>query len=191
MSFENNSSNIHPSLQKLQDYLNLSDSQLGELDLLKVKEVGAEYHDQIKGFSDDRIKNIELVIVPDKMWHKGSQESESDPAKNLILFKKSYFENKDKPDEIAWLSHEFAHCQEFLNSINPQDYEDKMNIPAYFSINTEFTYPNNLIEREAFLRQFQFLKEKGKSRIEILDLISNYYSHEDLTFFEKVLDEIY
>lgn len=125
------------------------------------------------------------------MWHKGSQESESDPAKNLILFKKSYFENKDKPDEIAWLSHELAHCQEFLNSINPQDYEDKMNIPAYFSINTEFTYPNNLIEREAFLRQFQFLKEKGKSRIEILDLISNYYSHEDLTFFEKVLDEIY
>ncbi len=154
-------------------------------------DIGENYRGQLKRFSDDRIKDLDLIIVPDKIWHKGSQVSESDPESNLILFKKTYFENEDKSDEIAWLTHELAHCQEFFNSIEPKHYQVKMSIPAFLGINVSHIYPNNLVEKEAFSKQFEFLKESGKSRAEIWELIKNYYLPEDLIFFEKILDEIY
>lgn len=179
------------SNEYLKDYLNLKQEDIKRVEVFKTKDLPGNYQKQLKFFNDKRLDNINIAIIPDDLWLKGSQPTESDALNNIILMKESYFRKVDKPDEIAWLTHELSHCQVFLELKSEKQYQDNMQKFAFLDLNTKYSYPNNLVEKETFTKQFQFLKDNGKNREEILKAISFYYNNEDLAFFNKILDSIY
>ncbi len=134
---------------------------------------------------------VTIAIVPDDLWVKGSQPSESNAEKQLISIKQSYFGAKKNPDEIAWLCHELAHCQNFLDSETPKEYQDNMQKFAFKDLKAEYTYPNNPVEQFAFMKQFKYLKKQGRNRKNILTMLSKYYDKEDFPFFNRLLDDVY
>lgn len=176
--------------QYLKNCLELKDESVERIELIKAKNLPKDYHKQFEALSDKRLDNINIAVVPDDLWIKGKQPSESDAENGMILIKQSYFKEKEKPDEIAWMVHELAHCQAFLDSATPEDYQKNMEKFAFADLETEYSYPNNLVEQIAFTKQFQFLKEEGKNREDIIEMISGYYQEEDLPFFNRILDKI-
>lgn len=54
----------------------------------------------------------------------------------------------------------------------------------------EYPYPNNLVEKYTFSKQFEYLKKQGKSREDILGLLKKYYKEENMPFFRRLLDEV-
>ena len=177
--------------QYLKNYLELKDADIERLILLKVKDLPKNYQKQREALNDKRLDDINIAIIPDDLWVKGSQPSESDAENNIISIKQSYFETKENPDEIAWMVHELTHCQTFLDSVTPEDYQKNMERFAFDDLKTEYSYPNNPVEQATFTKQFQFLKEEGKNREDIVKMISNYYHEEDLPFFNRILDGVY
>jgi hypothetical protein len=81
--------------------------------------------------------------------------------------------------------------QNFLDSEKPEDYQNNMEKVAFEDLQTEYSYPNNPIEQATFTKQFQFLKEEGKNREDVVKMISYYYHKDDLPFFNKILDSVY
>ena len=130
------------------------------------------------------------MVVPDDIWKK-SQPSESAGEHQLISFKESYFKNIEKPDEIAWMLHELAHCKRFLDSESAQVYQKDMGTFAFEDIGSKYSYPNNKVEQYTFSKQFDYLKNQGKIREEITRMLKKYYEKEDFLFFDKLLDKIY
>lgn len=187
---ENPSLNKDPQ-QYLKNYLELRDRDIERIDLLKARDLPENYQKQFKTFNDKRLDNINIAVVPDDLWLKGSQPSESDAENNIVLIKQSYFENNNNSDEIAWMTHELAHCQVFLDTESLKDYQEDMKRFAFNDLYSEYPYPNNLVERITFTKQFQFLKDEGRSREDVVKMISNFYNDEDLDFFDKILDSIY
>lgn len=175
----------------LKSFLELKDGDAEKIESLKAKDLPGDYKKQLEFVNDKRLDNINIVIIPDDLWIKGKQPSESDAENNIILIKQSYFKAEKKPDEIAWMTHELGHCQVFLDSKNSEDYQKKMEEFAFTDIETEYSYPNNLVEKVAFTKQFQFLKEQGKSREGIIEMINKYYQEEDMAFFDKVLNSVF
>ena len=178
----------------LQDHLDLEEGVIARIEFKNPENLPDNYKQQYQFFDDERLKNIVVAIIPDDLWSKGNQPSESSAENNLILMKKSYFEgqgNSQNPDEIAWMNHEFAHCQNFLDSESIDDYEGKMQTFAFDDLESEYTYPNNLVEKCTFGKQFEYLKQQGKNREDILKMINSYYPEEDLPFFDRLLDDIY
>ncbi len=175
----------------LKNYLELDDSDIERLELLKAKDLPTNYQKQFEALNDKRLGDTNIAIIPDDLWVKGGQPSESDAENNIILIKQSYFETKENPDEIAWMVHELTHCQTFLDSATPEDYQKNMEKFAFDDLKTEYSYPNNPVEQATFTKQFQFLKEEGKNREDIVKMISNYYHEEDLPFFNRILDTVY
>lgn len=185
-------SNSNQAIQQyLKNYLELKDGDIEKLELLKAKDLPKNYQKQLEALNDKRLDNINIAIIPDNLWVKGSQPSESDAENNLILMKQSYFETKENPDEIAWMVHELTHCKTFLDSATPEDYQKNMEKFAFDDLKTEYSYPNNPVEQATFTKQFQFLKEEGKNREDIVKMISSYYHEEDLPFFNRILDGVY
>jgi hypothetical protein len=181
---------INETRRYLQQYLELKEGSVEEIELLSAKDLSGEYKTQRDFFNDSRLDNISIAVIPDDLWVKGSQPSESSAKNNLISIKKSYFEAED-PDQIAWMSHELAHCQNFLDSETPEDYNKKMQTFAFDDLENEYTYPNNKVEQYTFGKQFNYLKEQGKSKDEVITMISEYYNKEDLPFFNRLLEDIY
>lgn len=177
--------------QHLQEYLGLKEGAVERIGLLKAKELPKNYQAQREALHDERLDGVTVAVVPDDLWVKGSQPSESSAEKQLILIKQSYFEAQENPDEIAWLCHELAHCQNFLDSESPEEYQGNMQRFAFEDIKTEYTYPNNPVEQFTFTKQFQFLKEQGKSREDVLAMLGKYYHEEDFPFFNRLLDSVY
>jgi len=220
--------------QHLQEHLGLKEDGIEKVSLLKTKNLPEHYQAQREALHDERLDKITIAVVPDDLWVKGSQPSESSAENQLILIKQSYFEAQENPDEIAWLSHELSHCQNFLNSESPEEYQGNMqkfafeDIARYMSISRkdleqelnqavshgvsedELTrlkqllestnedsiqvpiyYPNNPVEQYTFTKQFQYLKEQGKSREEVLAMLGEHYEEEDFPFFNRLLDGVY
>lgn len=175
----------------LRQYLELNEDSAEKIKVLKTKDLPQNYQAQRQTFNDKRLDDVNIAIIPDDLWVKGSQPSESDAENNLILIKQSYFETRENPDEIAWMVHELAHCQNFMNSKNKADYQKKMGTIAFEGLKMEYSYPNNLVEQETFTKQFQFLKEQGREREDIIKMVSEYYHEEDFPFFDKLLNNIY
>ncbi|MEK7189430.1 MAG: hypothetical protein AAB666_00415, partial [Patescibacteria group bacterium] len=150
--------------QYLQKYLDIEQKDAERIELLKIKDLPKNYQAQRDAFHDERLDRVTIAVVPDDLWVKGGQPSESSAEKQLILIKQSYFEAQENSDEIAWLLHELAHCQNFLDSESPEEYQANMQRPAFEDLKTENTYPNNFVEQFTFTKQFQYLKEQGKSR---------------------------
>ena len=177
--------------QHLQKYLGLKEGDVERVSLLKAKNLPEQYQSQREALHDERLDDITIAVVPDDLWVKGSQPSESSAENQLILIKQSYFEAQENPDEIAWLCHELAHCQNFLDSESPEEYQGNMQKFAFEDLKTEYTYPNNPVEQYTFTKQFQYLKEQGKSREEVLAMLGEHYEEEDFPFFNRLLDSVY
>jgi len=177
--------------QYLQEYLELKDGDAEKIGLLKAKDLPQNYQSQREALDDKRLDNVTIAVVPDDLWVKGSQPSESSADKQMILIKQSYFEAQEKPDEIAWMIHELAHCQNFLDSATAEDYEKNMQKFAFTDLKIEYSYPNNPVEQYTFTKQFQFLKDQGKGREDIMEMLDEYYHKEDSSFFNRLLDDIY
>jgi len=171
-------------MKYLVEYLELEKGDDRSIEIIKAIDLPKNCKEQLSSFNDERLDSINFAFIPEKLWVKGAQPSESHADKNLVLFKENYLE---EGDDIAWLTHEIAHCQRFLDS---KDYQKESETPAFKDVSFENPYPNNEVEKYAFTKQFEFLKNKGESRENILEMISEYYEKEDLPFFEKILDEI-
>ncbi|MBU0982206.1 hypothetical protein KKC94_05960, partial [Patescibacteria group bacterium] len=177
--------------QHLREYLGLKEGAVERIRLLKAKDLPENYQAQREALHDERLDGVTIAVVPDDLWVKGSQPSESSAENQLILIKQSYFEAQENPDEIAWLCHELAHCQNFLDSASPDEYQGNMQRFAFEDLKTEYTYPNNPVEQFTFTKQFQYLKEHGKSREDVLKMLSHDYNEEDFPFFNRLLDSVY
>ena len=177
--------------QHLQKRLCLKEGEIEKIELLKTKNLPGQYKTQHEALHDERLDGVIIAVIPDDLWIKGSQPSESNAEKQLISIRESYFEAQKNPDEIAWLCHELAHCQNFLDSKTPKEYQKNMQKFAFKDLNTEYTYPNNPVEQFAFTKQFKYLKKQGNNRENILTMISKYYDKEDFPFFNRLLDDVY
>lgn len=71
-----------------------------------------QYQESLDFFNDERLAETMIIVVPDDLWVKGDQPSESSAENDIILFKQNYFEGSDN---IAWMTHELAHCQKQKN----------------------------------------------------------------------------
>jgi hypothetical protein len=87
--------------------------------------------------------------------------------------------------------HELAHCQKFLDSDSALDYQKNTRTFAFPDLESEYSYPNNPVEQYTFTKQFQFLKEQGKSREDVVKMLDKYYQAEDRPFFDRLLDGVY
>lgn len=177
--------------QHLQEYLGLKEGAVERIGLLKVVDLPKNYQAQREALHDERLDRVTIAVVPDDLWVKGSLPSESSAENQLILIKQSYFEAQENPDEIAWLCHELAHCQNFFDSESPEVYQGNMQRFAFEDLKAEYPYPNNPVEQHAFTKQFQYLKEQGKSREDVLVMLGKYYHEEDFPFFNRLLDSVY
>lgn len=173
--------------------LGIEKKDIEKINLLNAQNLSDYYKLEYMTLQDKRLENVVFAIVPDELWVKGIQPSESSAENQLIIIKKSYFESQQNPDEIAWLVHEFAHCQNFLDSNSPEDYRKKSETFAFDDLKTNdsYPYPNNKVEQYTFTKQFQFLKEQDKSKEDILIMLSQYYKEENMPFFNRLLDNIY
>jgi hypothetical protein len=178
--------------QYLKEYLELKEEDdIEKVALLRAENLPEQYRTQREALRDERLNRVTIAIVPDDLWVKGSQPSESSAENNLILIKQSYFDVQENPDEIAWLCHELAHCQNFLDSESSEEYQANMQRFAFEDLKTEHTYPNNPVEQFTFTQQFLYLKEQGKSREDVLAMLGKYYHEEDFPFFNRLLDSVY
>jgi hypothetical protein len=177
--------------QYLKDYLNLdSPEKMESIKFVEAKDLAGEYGEQYKFLNDERLANTIIAIVPDQLWIKGQQPSESDAKRGLILFREGYLNNprQQTKDRIAWMSHELGHVQRFKN--NGAAYKSDTETVAFDDIGFE-TYPNNKVEEHAFTRQFEYLKSQGVTKDQIFEMLKGDYEGEDFKFFGKLLDKTF
>lgn len=62
---------------------------------------------------------------------------------------------------------------------------------AFEDLKSKYKYPNNQVEEFTFTRQFQYLKDNGKTRKKIIELLKEYYPKKDFAFFNRLLDRVY
>lgn len=176
----------------LQRYLEIEGEVAEKIFILEAKSLPDHFQEQYKFLNDDRLVKVLIAVVPDDLWVKGSQPSESHAERQLIVFKESYFRETEKPDEVAWMCHEFAHCKKALDSESEQAYFDDMRTSAYPDIASEYNYPNNLVEEYTFSEQFTFLRSRGISREQIITKMAEEYPDPlDQAFLNRVLDNVF
>lgn len=184
--------------QHLKEYLGMSmktkgleSADLQRIDVIKAKDLPDHYKKQYEALGDKRLENIAIAVIPDDMWVKGDQPTESQAEHSLILIKESYFKNPKNPDEICWMIHELAHCKRFFDSGSNEKYQQDMQTRAFEDIESEHTYPNNPVEGFAFGNQFEYLKSMGRSREDITKMLEKYYDKKDFPFFNRLLDKTF
>ncbi len=176
----------------LTGYLELRPDQSADaLRFERAVDLSGEYGEQYRFLGDARLADMEIVIVPDQTWIKGSQPSESSASQGMILIREGYFRDpkKERQDETAWMTHELSHLQQSLDR-GPAGYEQAQATPAYADIGVE-TYPNNQVEEYTFRRQFDYLKAKGLGRERVAALLQDEYSQDDFKFLNRILDRVY
>lgn len=157
------------------------------ISLINIENLPPQYKEQIDLLRDPRLSSTLVAVVPEKIWVKSKQPSESNAENDLVLFRADYLGSKD---EIAWMFHELAHCLRFKDA--PEQYQADSQTPAFDDVKSEYLYPNNKVEEYAFRRQFEFLKQKGLSREQIIEkLKADYQEPTDFKFFDKLLDQLY
>ncbi|OGZ34156.1 MAG: hypothetical protein A2Y98_02375 [Candidatus Portnoybacteria bacterium RBG_19FT_COMBO_36_7] len=176
--------------QYVKERFEIDDEEAEKIELFEAESLSEHYKRQYEALNDKKLENVKILVVPDDVWQK-SQPSESAADKQLVSFKESYFKNIEKPDEIAWMLHELAHCKRFLDSESSEAYKKDNQTFAFNNIKSEYTYPNNKVEEYAFSQQFEYLKNQGKTRQEIAEMLKEYYKEDDFLFFNKILDKTY
>ena len=157
-----------------------------QVSIIDTGNVPERYRAQID-FQRDPVAPIPLIaVIPNAVWQK-SQPTESSAEHNLVLFRADYWE---EGDDIAWMTHELGHCERFQTQ--PAEYTKDQQEFAIGTIVSEHPYPNNKVEEYAFTKQFNFLRQKGTTRAEVLKLLETYYSEpSDFAFFNELLDRVY
>ncbi len=155
--------------------------------LINIENLPPQYIEQIDILHDPRLSSTLVAVVPEKIWTKNKQPSESNAENDLVLFRADYLESKD---DTAWMTHELAHCLRFKDA--PEQYKADSQTLAFDDVKSEYLYPNNKVEEYAFRRQFEFLKQKGLSREQIIEkLKADYQEPTDFKFFNKLLDQLH
>jgi len=172
-----------------QKHLKLNEEELASIQILEMKKLLDSYFHQLALFADARLESVRVAVIPDKLWQKGSQVSESSARNSLISINEKYFSNKENPDEFGWFTHELGHCQKYFDA--PDKYEHQSEEPAFPEMQDKSTYPNNRVELHAFSKQFEYLKGKGKAREEVWQHLQQEYPQQDWEFLQKVLDRVY
>jgi len=173
--------------EHLIEYWELKDkSQVERVHFIEAFNLPLQHRKSYGFMNDDRLAGTMIAVVPDDLWIKGSQPSESSAENDLIMFKESYFRGNDN---IGWMTHELTHCLRYKNAA--KDYNQDLSTFAFDDLKSDFAYPNNKVEKTAFSRQFEYLKGQGKTREEILGMISKEYSENDLPFFKRLIDRIF
>jgi len=117
----------------------------------KLKHPGdqGDYFEQ--GYSDDDIvnklceeyDNTQIVKIPKNQWRDGKTDpTEYSYEHKHIRVRDDYDENEDP---AGWMAHEYKHA-----ALDDEGFEDD-GLP----------YPQNSVEREAYISQFKYLKQKG------------------------------
>lgn len=146
---------------------------------IKAVNLPPQYQKGYDFINDPGLADVTIGIVPDEAWEKGDQPSESRAEQGIILFKKSYYEGND---DIGWMVHELSHCQRYKNE------------PDTYQKDSGNTYPDNKVEAFTFSQQFKYLKEQGKTREEITEMLvgeNGDYKKTDMLFFNKLLDQVF
>lgn len=178
--------------EHLTKYLELRPDQSAEsLRFERAADLGGEYGEQYRFLGDERLADMEIVVVPDELWVKGSQPSESSASKGMILIREGYYRDpkKEFQDETAWMTHELSHLQQSLDR-GLEGYEQAQATAAFADIGVDI-YPNNQVEEYTFQRQFEYLKTKGVGRDQAAALLQNEYAPDDFKFLNKILDKVY
>ncbi len=158
----------------LVEYLGLkSPEQANEIKFVGVEKLLGSHKEQYDFLADKRLADVMVVVVPDSLWVKGSQPSESDAEKGLILFKESAYNGNDA---VAWTTHELGHCQRLKDTD-----------VAKYQTDSAKGYPDNEVERHAFRKQFEYLKSKGVIKEQILKMLREWYDAEELKFLDGLL----
>ncbi len=158
----------------LTEYLGLkSPEQANEIKFVSAEKLSGNHKEQYDFLLDKRLADVQIAVIPDDLWVKGDQPSESDAENNLVLFKESVFSGDDA---AAWMTHEFGHCQKLKDTDVEQYRKD-----------SEAGYPDNEVERHAFKKQFEFLKSGGVTKEQILKLLEEWYEGEELEFLRSLL----
>lgn len=171
----------------LTEYLGLKNSEDADrIKFIRADSLEAEYKNQYDFLQDPRLAEFAITVVPNDIWEawgKG-QPSESHAELGMVLIRDDYFRGTD---EVAWLTHEFGHCQRLLDT-SVEQYSKDSHQPAFPEIGSEYDYPNNKVEQQAFERQFRYLTEKRNiSKEEIIKKLLEYgYTEKDKTFFERI-----
>jgi hypothetical protein len=152
-----------------------------------MKKMPKPFFHQFALFADARLDSVRVAVIPDKLWQKGSQVSESSARNSLISINEKYFSNKEKSDEFGWFTHELGHCQKYFDA--PKEYDKKSEESAFPEIQSG--YPNNQVELHAFTKQFEYLKGKGKAHDEVWQNMQQEYPQWAWEFLKKVLDRVY
>ncbi len=158
----------------LVEYLGLkSPEQANEIKFVSAEKLAGNHKEQFDFLADKRLADVQIAVVPDELWVKGDQPSESDAEQNLVLFKESAFNGEDA---VAWMTHELGHCQQLKNTDAEQYRND-----------SDAGYPDNGVERHAFAKQFEFLKSNGVTKEQILQMLEEWYHGEELEFLKSLL----
>jgi len=176
----------------------LTDQEIDRIKLVNASNLPGEYKEQFKSMNDPRLGDVMIAIVPADLWKRRgkSQPSESEASRDLVLFDESYF---NKGDKVSWMSHELGHCLYWKNNPLPAEYQKDSITFSYKDIKSKEPYPNNKVEHMAFQKQFEYLKQNGKTKQEISKMMEELkdpkgtpeYSAEDMKFFNKLLDDIF
>ena len=75
----------------------MKEGTVERIGLLKAKDVPKTTKPSARLFHDKRLDEVTIAVVPDDLWIKGSQPSESSAERQLILIKQSYFEAQGNP----------------------------------------------------------------------------------------------
>ncbi len=162
----------------LAEYLGTeTEEQRETIEFVSAKKLSGHHKEQYDFLADKRLADVQIAIVPDELWVKGGQPSESDAGNNLVLFKASAFKGEDT---VAWMTHELGHCQRLKDT----DLER-------YKTDSEAGYPDNEVERHAFTKQFEFLKSNGVTKEQILQMLEEWYHDEELEFLGGLLKEVY
>jgi len=177
--------------EHLTGYLELKSAEDAEsLRFETADRLTGDYADQFRALNDPRLNDAMIVTVPDRLWVKGAQPSESAADKNLILVREGYLNDpgKEKQDEVAWMTHELGHLQrgKDVGDRYAAESEEK----AFVDLEVG-TYPNNKVEEHAFGRQFEYLKSKGVPRARVAEMLKDEYGPEDFKFLDRLLDKVY
>ncbi len=153
--------------------------------LIEGEKLPLQFEEQTKFLNDPRVSDTIIALIPEKLWRK-SQPSESNAENDLILFRENYW---DKNDDIAWMTHELAHCLRYKD--NPVKYKKDSETFAYSDIQSKYAYPNNKVEDFTFEKQFQFLKQKGLNRQQIREMLMKNYDENEMQFLNTVIDKVF
>lgn len=171
----------------LSEYLEIENLEVfDEFKLIKAEDLPAEYKEQYDFIEDENLGDVFILLVPDNNWHKGESPSESHVERDLILFNQDYFINGD---DVAWMAHELAHCSLFNK--NKDEYNRLIGSKAFDDIEDESLYPNNMVEKDTFTKQFEYLKGKGVDQESIKDKLEELYSEEDMEILGRFLNEVF